>query len=346
MLGKTHVAAGCLLTAALAPPINNALGLGLSPEELAIGVVIGGIAGELPDIDHPNSFITHGVIPGEKFFGPLGKALGYFASIPPRIIGVGARATMNHRGGTHSALFMVGWAALAAPLYIAVFSVALILASIIWTPVAAMFSIGQGFQAKPVIEWMVHSIPSITPLVALCVFLGYLAHLLTDSMTKVPVPWPWPFSKKRFFILPKPMRLTTGSDIEVYLVRPLIIVLFAAAFTWNIGIPLFSSVTNEVKEVITKEKSSPDGENINKKYGGWNEYDNIPEIKKRKEKRQKVRDKETRVKKKRKIKRKAKRKKEAKLKKQKQQKGKTRKRKDNGKLGLGGTSLPSITDVR
>jgi membrane-bound metal-dependent hydrolase YbcI (DUF457 family) len=265
MLGKTHVAAGCLLTAAVAPPINNALGLGLSPAELVIGVAIGGIAGVLPDIDHPKSFITNGVIPGSKIFGPIGKALGYLACIPPRIIGVGARATMNHRGGTHSALFMAGWSILAAPLYVGVFALIVLLASAIWTPIAAIIGIGTTFQAGPTVNWLISIIPSIMPLSMLCVFTGYLAHLITDSMTKVPVPWPWPFSKKRFFLLPKRMRLTTGSDLENHMIRPLFIVLFIAVFIWNIGIPLGQQVLEEGQQAIEKQTDSSSEKSNNNK---------------------------------------------------------------------------------
>jgi hypothetical protein len=57
-------------------------------------------------------------------------------------------------------------------------------------------------------------------------------------MTKVPVPWPWPFSKRRFFLLPKRMRITTDSALENHLIRPVIIILAVAVFIVNIGIPL------------------------------------------------------------------------------------------------------------
>jgi len=257
-MGKTHVAAGCLLTAVVAPPVNEVLGLGLSPAELAIGVGIGAVAGVLPDIDHPDSFITHGVIPGGKIFGPIGKGIGYLLCIPPRIVGVGARATMNHRGGTHSALFMLGWTLLAAPIYAAVFALGVFLASVVWTPLSAMLGINATFQTSTVIDWLLANLPAITPLVMLSVFLGYLAHLLTDSMTKVPVPWPWPFSKKRYCILPKAFRITTDSFIENTLIRPLFCILLIAAFVWNIGVPLG-------KETFTDAKSSIEGRTEEKK---------------------------------------------------------------------------------
>jgi len=263
MMGKTHVCAGALLTAAAAPPINNALGLGLSPAELAIGVCIGGVAGVLPDIDHPDSFITHGVIPGSKFFGPVGKLVGYLLCIPPRILGVGARATMNHRGGTHSVVFMLGWTLLAAPIYAAVFAGGVFLVSLVWTPLSAILGIHATFQVGDVIHWLIANVPKIMPLVMLSVFLGYLAHLLTDSMTKVPVPWPWPFSKKRYHILPKGMRVTTDSFTENNMIRPLFFLLLIAVFVLNIGIPAgkdaFSTVKTEVQQKTGQKPASKSG---------------------------------------------------------------------------------------
>ena len=252
MMGKSHVASGALLTAAAEPVINEILHLGLTPAEMAIGVGIGAIAGVLPDIDHPDSFITHGIIPGERLFGSLGKMLGYLLCIPPRIVGVGARATMNHRGGTHSALFMVAWTLLAAPIYAAVFALGVFAASVIWTPLSAILGINATFQVSDVIHWLIANLPSIMPLVIVSVFCGYLAHLITDSMTKVPVPWPWPFSKKRWHVLPKPFRITTDSFTENALIRPFFIILLIAVFIYNIGIPLGEDLFGRAQTAIEK----------------------------------------------------------------------------------------------
>jgi membrane-bound metal-dependent hydrolase YbcI (DUF457 family) len=237
-MGKTHSAAGCLFVAAFVPPTARALGVDLDPAELAIGVGIGAIAGVLPDIDHPDSLITHGLIPGSKHLGPLGKAAGHLLSIPPRIVGVGARATMNHRGGTHSALFMVGWTLLAAPLYAAVFIAIAFLASLVLGALAPILPQVPQLDVGALAGWFWEKIPEIMPLVMLSVFFGYLAHLVTDSMTNVPVPWPWPFSKARWSILPAPLRVTTDSFTENYLVRPLVVLMLAFFFVLQIGLPL------------------------------------------------------------------------------------------------------------
>lgn len=242
-MGRTHYVAGALATAALAPPTSTLLGLDLSPTELAIGVGIGVIAGVLPDIDHPDSLVTKGLLPGRKMFGKIGKVLGWYLSIPPRIVGVGARATMNHRGGTHSALFMLGWTLLAAPMYAAMTAGLAFLVSFVLGALAGVLP-GPDLNFNPgdVASWLWEKTPGIMPLVMLSVFWGYFAHLLTDSMTKVPVPWPWPFSKRRLFVLPKGFRITTDSFVENRFIRPMMLVLAVAAFAFNIGVPLVQDV--------------------------------------------------------------------------------------------------------
>jgi membrane-bound metal-dependent hydrolase YbcI (DUF457 family) len=259
MMGTTHYAAGALFTAALAPPTANLLGVELSPGDLAIGVCIGTVAGVLPDIDHPDSLITKGLLPGIRGLGALGHALGWVLSLPPRVVGVGARATMNHRGGTHSITFMLGWTLLAAPIYslmIAMLAFMLsmlmpILSTILFEPL-----LGQAISFNPshVFDWLLANTPSVMPLVMISVFYGYLSHLVTDSMTKVPVPWPWPFSKKRYHILPPGFRVTTDSVVERGLIRPIIILLAVVAFVANIGVPLAENALDTVQQEENKER--------------------------------------------------------------------------------------------
>lgn len=259
-MGKTHYVTGALFTAAMAPMTSQVLGLDLSPAELVIGVGIGTIAGVLPDIDHPESLVTKGLLPGRKLFGGIGRYIGWFLAIPPRIVGVGARATMNHRGGTHSVTFMMGWTLLAAPMYALVIAFAIFLLSLVLGVLGGILPGVPTIDMASVVRWLVTNTPHIMPLVMVCVFWGYLAHLVSDSMTKVPVPWPWPFSKKRYFVLPKFLRFTTDSFTENRLVRPLAWLLFIIAFTWNIGVPLFyqgvdTAKANGGKSII--EHSSP-----------------------------------------------------------------------------------------
>lgn len=252
MMGKSHVAFSAMLTATTLPVANQALGLGFGPEELLVGVGVGAVAGVLPDIDHPDSFITHGVIPGSGIFGKVGKGLGYLLCIPPRIIGVGARATMNHRGGTHSLLFAVGWALLAAPLYAAIFTGIASLFVMAFSSLLA--SVGFGMTPGEMFHWVFERLPAVFPLVMISVFIGYVGHLIADSMTNVPVPWPWPFSKKRWSLLPKGLRITTDSFTENRLLRPMFLVVLILALIWNIGMPIGSSLMEKVSGEPEQEK--------------------------------------------------------------------------------------------
>jgi membrane-bound metal-dependent hydrolase YbcI (DUF457 family) len=249
MMGKSHFAGGALFTAAAAPATSNALGLGLTAGQLAIGVGIGIIAGVLPDIDHPDSLITKGILPGRRAFGGISKILGWVLSLPPRIIGVGARATMNHRGGTHSITFALAWTLLAAPIYALMACVIVFILAFILQALGAIFPLHAGVNAGAFASYVWRNFGHIAPLVMICVFWGYLAHLVQDSMTKVPVPWLWPFSKRRFFLLPKSMRITTGSDFENHLLRPVIIILAVAVFILTIGIPLSTELVNHAQSL-------------------------------------------------------------------------------------------------
>ncbi len=259
-MGNTHAAAGGLFAAALVPPTASLFGIDIDPEEVLIATGIGVVAGLLPDIDHPNSMITAGVVPGAKFLGPLGRPLGFFLSIPPRIIGAGARTKLKHRGGTHSALFMALWTVLAAPLYaVCIAAGAFILATILGI-IAAILPIVPELNPGDVVSWLFNKLPGAMPLIMMSVFWGYFSHLLTDSMTNVPVPWPWPFSKGRYSILPKGLRITTDSFTEKTLVRPLILVLLAIVLLFRVGIPVLQEVsgigTDDIPGISKEDEAS------------------------------------------------------------------------------------------
>jgi membrane-bound metal-dependent hydrolase YbcI (DUF457 family) len=258
MMGKTHYAFGALFAAAGGPAINDALGLGLSPVELTVGVGVGMVAGVLPDIDHPDSLITKGLLPGRRLFGKISKAVGWWLSIPPRIVGVGARATGNHRGPTHSVTFGVGWTVLAVPLYAAqIAAAAFILSSLmgIISPalIAPITGHSLNFDPDSVVNWLIANAPSVMPLIMMSVFLGYMAHLVSDSMTNVPIPLLWPFSSRRFFFpWPKFMRVTTDSGTEHHLVMPIVVIAATIFYVALIGIPLVSGVVKEGRDVLNK----------------------------------------------------------------------------------------------
>ncbi len=270
-MGKTHAVGGALAVAAVAPVASHFLGLGITPAELAPGVVIGSIAGVLPDIDHPASLISNGYLVGQDFLGRhsmLGhvmRLLGWYLSVPPRIVGHFARSVLNHRGGTHSALFMVGWTLLCVPIY-AVFTLVLaFIAAQVLVPVHALVSFVPTFDISTFAHWLWGAIPSILPLVMCSVALGYTAHLIQDSCTKVPVPWPWPFIKDgqgkredgqrkrigaRWFLLPKGLRMTTDSPFENHVVRPLLFLALIFFCVINIALPLASPAESRAQTAL------------------------------------------------------------------------------------------------
>jgi membrane-bound metal-dependent hydrolase YbcI (DUF457 family) len=234
MMGRTHMAFGMLFTATGLPVASHLLGLDFSTTEVVVGVAIGSVAGVLPDIDHPDSLLTHGIIPGTRYFGPIGKALGWFLSLPPRLMGLGVRQVVNHRGGTHSLLFGLGWALLAAPIYVLLFAAAAFVLGAILGPLVALIGI-SGTSVSGALGTASHiarnGILGHLVLISFSVFLGYFAHLFSDSLTKVPVPWPWPFkigpNEGRWFLAPAGFRVKTGSTFETHVIKPLV---YLAAF--------------------------------------------------------------------------------------------------------------------
>lgn len=257
MMGKTHAAAGALFAVAFVPPTASALGMDLGPEEVVIAGAIGTVAGLLPDIDHPKSMIVAGVVPGAKFLGPLGTPIGWLLSLPPRLIGAGARTKLKHRGGTHSMAFLALWTILAAPLYAVCIAAGAFIVSTVLGVLAALLPAIPEWNIGSFLGWLFGALPRVMPLVMMSVFWGYLSHLVTDSMTNVPVPWPWPLSKKRYSILPAAFRIRTDSVTEKALVRPLIFLLLLLVCIWNIALPVLRGPEpspRELRQEAAKEK--------------------------------------------------------------------------------------------
>jgi membrane-bound metal-dependent hydrolase YbcI (DUF457 family) len=241
MMGKTHVVGGCLTAAVMIPVTSDVLGLGFGPLEVAAGVGIASIASMLPDTDHPDSLISHGILPGRKAFGKLSMALGWYLSIPPRLIGRASRTVLSHRGGTHSALFMLGWALLGAPIYAVTTLGIVYVISAVLSALAAIIPSAPTIDLGAFASWLFSHTSEIMPLVMVSIFWGYLAHLFQDSLTQAPVPWLWPFTKRKFFFLPKNLRIKTDSPFENHFVRPALFVLLVAALALNVVIPLATS---------------------------------------------------------------------------------------------------------
>lgn len=280
MMGKTHAAAGALFATALVPPTAHLAGIDIGPVEVAVAAGIGTIAGLLPDIDHPDAMLTKGKVPYmEKLFGRKGRAfmriLLLWLSIPPRIIGVPARAMGNHRGPTHSILFMLLWTLLAAPLYAIQLAICVWLFSIPWNILAGILPVIDPISFSAFTQWLISVMPVVVPLVMLSVFWAYFSHLFTDSLTNVPIPWLYPLKKKgkngkkgdyiRFFFLPKPLRVTTDSFTEKMLVRPIILVLCLYFISVGAVIPIAEKAFEGGKQTVEQQLDKKDKKEKKKK---------------------------------------------------------------------------------
>jgi membrane-bound metal-dependent hydrolase YbcI (DUF457 family) len=230
MMGATHRSAGVLFALTGAGTANALLHLGLTTTELVAVCAIGYVAGELPDLDHRDSSITHSKLP---ILGKLRRVLWrvpvvgeLLASLAPVIIPVLSRILLlpiwlmgmvlrrfyRHRGPTHSLSFAVVWSLLALPLY--------------WCYLCGIVWLLAGFSSAGLVSEM-HRLGarmfSEYPLVAGAIACGYLSHLVADGCTNVPLPFLWPLSQRRSSLLPVPLRVTTDSWRERWLVRPLVI---------------------------------------------------------------------------------------------------------------------------
>lgn len=230
-MGGTHRTAGVLFTLTGAGAANALFHTGLTLPDMAAACAIGYVAGELPDLDHRDSSITHSKLP---VLWKLKNALWHvpvvgapLAATAPLLIPLLARAILlpvwlvgmllrpfyRHRGPTHSLGFLVLWSVIALPLYW-LYGVAILFA-------VAAFERGT-FAAN------VHELTALMfsyyLLVAAAVALGYLSHLVMDGLTNVPLPFFWPLSQRRSWLLPTPLRVTTDSWREHWVVLPVTLI--------------------------------------------------------------------------------------------------------------------------
>jgi hypothetical protein len=78
----------------------------------------------------------------------------------------------------------------------------------------------------------------------------------------VPIPLLW-WWKKRFFLLPKPLRVQTDGPTEVRLIRPIVIALACFFFAINAAIPMANDAfakgkeqSNKIQHKIDKSKTA------------------------------------------------------------------------------------------
>ncbi len=217
MMGPTHALSAGVAFVALAIPLSHNVHH-LTPVTAAVGTVVATGAGLLPDLDH------HSATPARSF-GPISRGAAW-------AIG---KLGGGHRKGTHS---FIGTAFFTAIAIGATYN--------IWTTAVAIWlCIGLGVRAlwkhpknRPNgkldyrdVAGLIHA--AVAAFIAYqlarsgmdrdvlpyAIGIGYVVHLIGDSMTEMGVNWFWPYPK-RFRIA----SIDTGKNVEKYVVVPVLYV--------------------------------------------------------------------------------------------------------------------------
>ena len=199
MLGRNHALWGLAGWAAAWPtlaaePVASALN---SPDDLGTFALTGLIAGGasvLPDLDHPDARPS-------RHFGPL-----------TRLIARGVHnAAGGHRMATHSLVFAVGLAVLAAAAAMVPGNAgrwaAAVMCGTCCSMGLALIGPSLGLRIPSTVDliaavaagwWAWHAFGDIRWLLPVIAAYGVLAHIACDIVTKGGVPVLWPFTRRRF----------------------------------------------------------------------------------------------------------------------------------------------------
>lgn len=213
MIGSTHSLSGAVAFAAVAVPLSQHVHH-LTPATAMVGAVVAAGAAMLPDLDHPRGTIAN-------TFGPISRTLC-------RVV---AWLSGGHRRATHSLVGTTIATALAAAASHNPWAVTTLIWLCIgladralwqrppnrpngrldWPDVAGLAHAAAAFGLAYLI---VHTGTDLT-VIPWAVAIGYLTHLLGDSMTEAGVPILWPF-RARFRIA----TINTGEAVEKWVVVP------------------------------------------------------------------------------------------------------------------------------
>lgn len=216
MLGRSHALSGLAAGAAAGLYVSHG---GLAHTALLAGLTAG--FATLPDLDHCGTTAARS----------LGLLSEVFAWIVEHISG-------GHRHGTHS---LLGAAVVTSLAWLAwVFratvpgkaGLALIVALAVAAGLRALHIGGHLADAAAAagagwLAWQGWPL-SVVPLAC---GLGWVTHMLGDSLTDSGVMWLWPFSLRRYH-LPEPFAFTTGTRPERWIVAPGL-VLVTAWLGWH-----------------------------------------------------------------------------------------------------------------
>lgn len=194
MMGFSHAVSGAAVWVAVTTTMP---GVGIAPLD-PLGVLTGAAvcagAALLPDIDHPSSTVAT-ALPGGRV-----------------VAGAVSGVTGGHRGGMHSVLAVIG-AILAA----------VALSFLVWTPpgweqqlavgpaIAAAVCIAVGTKCLRIARgwfasWTIGALSAAALMwwfpdqfgwLPACIGLGFVVHLVGDTLTTGGVPWLWPVMPRR-----------------------------------------------------------------------------------------------------------------------------------------------------
>jgi membrane-bound metal-dependent hydrolase YbcI (DUF457 family) len=221
MMGPTHSLSSAVAWLAVATPLSH-YGHHLTPATVAVGTVVAAGAGLLPDLDHHS--------------GTIANAFGFFTRVLCRVV---AFISGGHRHATHSLLGTGVFVALAVAATHNVWALTTTVwlcmglgvralwhrprnrpnGKLDWRDVAGLVHAVVAFGAA---YWVTHSGTDLS-VIPWAVAVGYLAHLLGDSMTEQGVNWLWP-SPRRYRIA----SIDTGKSVEKRVVIPGLYVALAA----------------------------------------------------------------------------------------------------------------------
>jgi membrane-bound metal-dependent hydrolase YbcI (DUF457 family) len=213
MMGPTHALSAGVAFLAVAAPLSH-YGHHLSPAMVAVGTVVAAGAGILPDFDHPRATPA-------RAFGPLSAALAWTVG----------KLAGGHRHGTHSIIGTAVFVALAVGAVHNAWALTAALWLCMGLAVRALWGrrknrpngrldygdvagIIHAAVAAYVAYRVAHSGIDMA-VVPWAVAVGYLAHLVGDSMTEMGVNWLWPHPHRY-----RLASIDTGKAVEKWVVIP------------------------------------------------------------------------------------------------------------------------------
>lgn len=230
MMGATHALSAGVVFIAVAAPLSHNIHH-LTPLTAAVGTIVAAGAGLLPDLDHPSATPA-------RAFGPLSSWTAK---------GIG-KLSGGHRKGTHSFIGIGVCAGISVAASLNIWSLAVLLWLSIGLGVRALWKHPKNrpngrFDYRD-IAGIIHA--AIAAFIAFqlahsgidmavvpyAMTIGYIVHLIGDSMTEMGVNWLWPYPK-RFRIA----TIDTGKNVEKWVVVPalyvgLVAVIFVTHGKW------------------------------------------------------------------------------------------------------------------